>query len=56
MECNDHVLLGCAEFDIRPEEARMSGRVNSGRLKENVRTLFKHFGVYERAKGSWICD
>jgi hypothetical protein len=34
----------------------MSGKVNSGKLKENLRTLFKRFGVYERAKGSWIYD
>ena len=34
----------------------MSGKVNSGRLKENLRTLFKRCGVYERAKGSWIYD
>ena len=34
----------------------MSGKVNSGRLKGNLRTLFKHFGVYERAKASWIYD
>ena len=50
MECNDHVLLGCAELDIRAEEARMSGRVNSGRLKEDLRSLYKHFGVYECAR------
>ncbi len=34
----------------------MSGKTNSGSLKENLRTLFKRFGVYERAKGSWIYD
>ena len=34
----------------------MSGKVNSGSLKENLRTLFKRCGVYERAKGSWIYD
>lgn len=34
----------------------MSGKVNSGSLKENLRTLLKRCGVYERAKGSWIYD
>ncbi len=34
----------------------MSGKVNSGNLKENLRRLFKRFGVYERAKASWIYD
>jgi FkbM family methyltransferase len=56
MECDDYLLLDCAEFDTPAEEARMSGRVNSGRLKENLRALFKRVGVYERAKGSWIYD
>ena len=28
----------------------MSGRVNSGRLKENLRSLYKRFGVYERGR------
>jgi len=34
----------------------MSGKVDSQPVKENLRTLFKRFGIYERAKASWIYD
>ena len=34
----------------------MTNRINQPRIKENLRTLFKRFGVYERARGSWIYD
>jgi FkbM family methyltransferase len=38
------------------EDLRLTTKISQPRVKENLRTLLKRFGIYERAKASWIYD